>query len=109
MSNPNATNGFQSVSTEYMKIDTLPQGDYIQGTYKGTSPNQFKPEAPNYKLQLADGRLVVVNTCGSLQKKMEHVREGDEVQIYYLGKDVLKDGKFKGKEAHKVDVRIKRA
>jgi hypothetical protein len=53
------------------------------------------------------GTLIGLNSCGSLDYKMEEVEIGQTVEITYMGTETLPDNhKFKGKDSHQVDVAV---
>lgn len=76
------------------------------GIYEGTVPNNFDEEKPDYKVRAANGDLTIINTCASLAKQFEKVRPGSYVELTYLGKKKIEDGKYKGKESHSFVVAI---
>lgn len=52
------------------------------------------------------GKSLVLNHIGMLGKAMEEATIGDIVQVEYTGVGKIEKGKFKGKEAHTVDVSL---
>lgn len=52
------------------------------------------------------GQNLVLNSCGSLDKALEQLTVGDIIQCTYNGMGKIESGKYKGKEAHSVEVEI---
>lgn len=70
------------------------------GIYEGPTPNNFDDTKSDYKVRAENGDLTILNSCASLAKQFERVTTGSYVEVTYLGKKAIKDGKYKGKEAH---------
>lgn len=98
-------------------------GDILIGTYKGSQIDNY--EKPNWLFEVEDaqftnkkdakrvmGQVVGLNSCGKLDAAMQtkdgepKVDVGQIVQIEYKGTSEIEKGKFKGKEAHDVEVEI---
>lgn len=99
----------------FRKYEDFQVGDITIGEFVGTHLDQYKKT--NYKIKVLDaqwedadagealvGKVLVFNSCGSLDKQMEQVNEGTCVQIEYTGKTLLVKGPYAGKEAHGVIV-----
>lgn len=98
--------------------DDYEVGDVIVCKYVKTTPNKFNEDKPNHvveiieaflkdkKMQakLSEGVHLVFNTIGMLDKALEDINPGDCFQVTYNGKATIETGKFKGKEAHTVEV-----
>lgn len=96
----------------FRKWDEYESGDTVTGEFVGTHVDQFKKT--NYKIKVLDaqfsqdqdaaealiGKVLVLNSAGSLDKQMTEVVEGDCIQMEYTGKTLLTKGPFAGKEAH---------
>lgn len=98
------------------------EGERITG--KLTSIDEDSYGKPNYTIEIEEmnfehepddpghmkaevGKLIGLNSCGSLDHKMKEVEIGDIVEITYDGTDVLPENhKYKGKEVHQVDVAV---
>jgi hypothetical protein len=52
------------------------------------------------------GKRLTLNSNGMLDKAMEQVQLGEMVQITYNGTSEIEKGKFKGKDAHQVEVEV---
>ena len=50
------------------------------------------------------GKDVVLNACGSLDKAMKQVEEGQTLQMEYRGMEEMTSGKYPGKDAHSIKV-----
>lgn len=101
--------------TLYRKWDEWETGDLIIGKFLAQGEDQY--QKPNWKMQVEDaqfasskeskkytGQVLTLNSAGQLNKAMEKVEEGDMIQITYQGTSVIEKGKFKGKDAHLVEV-----
>ena len=90
-------------------------GDYVIGTYKGSKQDQY--DKPNWMIQVEecgfvdrkaakklDGQVIGLNSSGQLNKAMEHVEEGDMIQVMYNGTSEITEGKYAGKDAHLIEV-----
>lgn len=105
-------NGSQS----YKKWEDYSVGDIVIGEFLGMHICQYKKENPKLKvldafskdgsLEEFIGKTLVLNSCGSLDKAMEQVIEGDVIQVEYTGKNLLQKGPYAGKEAHSVALAI---
>lgn len=73
-------------------------GAIVQGTYLRTTISE-KYKTPSYIFSTSDGD-VLINGCGSLNKQMANVNEGDLVQVEYRGSAIIKDGQWKGTKSH---------
>lgn len=92
------------------------EGDVVIGQFIGIHVDQYKKE--NVKLLVLDaqfkdgsgealeGKVLVLNHCGSLEHAMAEVSEGEYVQVEYTGKITLSKGPYAGKEAHTVAVAV---
>lgn len=83
-------------------------GLVLEGTFIEALPNAFDQNKRDYKFETEEGKIVVLNGTGQLAHRMKLVKEGDLVQIEYLGKQKISKGVMKGKEAHNFDVRVAR-
>lgn len=93
-------------------------GDYIIGTYKGSQTDQY--DKPNWLVEIEEasfvkkpklaaklvGQLLGLNSNGKLDKAMKNVEEGDMIQVTYNGMGTIEKGKYKGKDAHDVEVEL---
>lgn len=90
-------------------------GDIIVGTYKGSQTDNY--DKPNWLVEVVEafltdkklekklkGQIVGLNSNGKLDKAMEECEPGDMVQIEYKGMSTIEKGKYKGKDAHDVEV-----
>jgi hypothetical protein len=70
------------------------------GIFEGTTENNFDASKNDFKVRDAEGNLTILNTCASLDKQLAKVATGSYVEITYLGKKKISEGKYKGKESH---------
>lgn len=82
------------------------KGVILEGEFVGPLVNNFDENKSDYKFLTDDETTVIVNHTGSLAYGMSGVKPGDYCQISYLGKEKLKSGKMKGKEAHMFKVLV---
>lgn len=75
----------------------------LEGTFLGIEESQY---GPNYKIELADGSITVLNGCGALNKKMIKVQTNSEVKFEHLGMKPITSGPQKGKEFHDIKVLV---
>lgn len=91
-------------------------GDIIIGTFKGSQTDNY--DKPNWLIEIEEaffpskpklaaklkGQVLGLNSSGKLDKAMEGVEAGDMIQVEYKGTSLIEKGKYKGKEAHDVEV-----
>lgn len=80
-------------------------GVVLEGTYVESQPNPFNTDKLDFKFELDDGRIKVINGAGNLGYKMSFINAGDYVQVEYEGKQDITKGDYKGKKAHNFEVR----
>lgn len=111
------TRKVSTVRAEYRKWGEWEEGDIVIGKYIGTQIDSY--DKPNYLLEVEDaqfndskagknliGKTLGLNSNGKLDKAMKSVEEGDMVQVEYKGMGSIEKGKYKGKDAHDVEVDI---
>jgi hypothetical protein len=99
-------------SCKYRPWNKWEEGEYIIGDFQSLGTDNYGKN--NYKLkvletdilELKEGDVVGLNSCGSLDKAMEGLDVGTTVQITYTGQIILEKGKFAGKAAHTCEVAI---
>ena len=79
-------------------------GELLQGTFVDSVPNTLDERKSDYKFELEDGSMVVVNGAGNLGFSMKFVDVGDFVQINYQGMQEIMKGPQKGRMAHNFTV-----
>jgi hypothetical protein len=92
-------------------------GDIVIGKYKGSKIDNY--EKPNWLIEVVDaqfskkkdgdklvGKVLGLNSAGQLDKAMEGVNEGEMIQVHYVGTSTIEKGKYKGKDAHQIEVDI---
>lgn len=90
-------------------------GDIIVGTFKGEQTDQY--DKPNWLLDVEEafftnkkeqkrikGQILGMNSSGKLDAAMKDVEEGDMIQVEYKGMSTIEKGKYKGKDAHDIEV-----
>lgn len=99
----------------YRKWGEWSEGDVVIGKYVGHKIDQY--EKPNWMIEVVDaqfsdedagtdliGKVLCLNSSGQLNNAMEKVEEGQLVQIAYNGTSEITKGKYKGKDAHQIEV-----
>lgn len=97
---------------QYKKWNEWEVGDFVVGTLVEVGTDQFSKA--NYIIELLEtsmedlelGKNFCLNSCGSLDYKMEDVEIGAVIRVEYEGQVELEKGPFKGKLAHTVDLQI---
>lgn len=96
----------------YKKWKEWEEGEYVIGKLIGTYIDKFKNTCYEVEViesdveEFEEGKVAGLNSCGSLNYKMEDVLIGSTVRVEYTGTTVLDKGDFEGTEAHTVDVSI---
>jgi len=80
-------------------------GTIVEGVFVAAVDNDMTGKQ-DFKFELANGNLVVLNGAGNLAYQMKNVTPGALTRIDYLGKSVIKSGPREGKEAHGFKVMI---
>ena len=115
MANFKSVGDFEKTEFSYIrytepKLDTaLPEnvkvareGDTLaEGVYMGTTQGRF---GLVYQVRTADNKVTVLGSAGNLAYKMGKVKQGQSIQISYLGKQPMTKGKHIGTLAHQFDV-----
>lgn len=102
-------------SVTYRKWAEWEEGDVLIGKYIGQKEDQY--QKPNWMLKVLDAQFmdtdlgeelidktIGLNSAGQLDKAMEQIEEGQIVQVTYNGTSEIERGKFKGKDAHVIEV-----
>lgn len=91
-------------------------GDIIIGVFKSSQTDNY--DKPNWLVEVVEaffpgkpklakklvGQVLGLNSNGKLDKAMEGVEPGDMIQVEYKGMSTIEKGKYKGKDAHDVEV-----
>jgi hypothetical protein len=107
-----------STRAQYRPWKEWETGDYIIGKYKGCQTDNY--DKPNWLFEIEEcvfvkkpklakeliGKVLGLNSNGKLDKAMESATVGDFIQVTYNGTSMIEKGKYKGKEAHDVDVEL---
>ena len=80
-------------------------GTILEGVYVAAVPNEMTGKT-DFKFELEDGNLAIVNGAGNLGYQMQNVQPGTLVRIDYLGKSEIKTGPRAGKQAHGFKVMV---
>lgn len=92
--------------TRYVKYTESEPGQVLaEGTYLGTRLSKF--EKPQYQFREETGNLVVLNSSGHLDKKINLlVKVGDMVRVILKDKAKIKEGPYRGKDSYIFSVLI---
>lgn len=100
----------------YRKWEDYEEGDVVIGTYVGTHIDQYKKECftvlvidAQFQDDTGDeyeGKNLVLNSAGMLNKAMEDVAEGETIQVTYEGKSRIEKGVHAGKDSHVIKVEL---
>ena len=77
--------------------DVLIEGEFLRD-FQGKFGIQYEFE------EVGTGEIVVLNSSGQLNYKMEFIKPGQKVKIIYEGMERLTKGAMKGKDAHQFTV-----
>lgn len=109
-----------TVKATYRKWNEWDSGDILIGTYKGSQTDNY--DKPNWLVEVEDAQftnakaakklmpkgdekvVVGLNSSGKLDQAMEQVEIGDVIQVEYKGMSTIEKGKYKGKDAHDIEV-----
>lgn len=110
-----------STRANYRKWSEWDTGDILIGTYKGSQTDSY--DKPNWLIEVEDAQfgdkkaakklnpnadgeknIIGLNSSGKLDAAMDKVEIGDMVQIEYKGMSTIEKGKYKGKDAHDIEV-----
>lgn len=101
-------------SNVYRPWKDYSEGDVVVGIFQGIHIDNFKKNNAKIKVTYAEfadgtghtleGKVLVINSCGSLEKSLEIMEEGAAYQFVYNGKVTLEKGPYAGKEAHSVAI-----
>jgi hypothetical protein len=115
-----STKKLSSVKATYRKWSDWDAGDILIGTYKGSQTDSY--DKPNWLIEVEDAQftdakaakklmpkgdekvVLGLNSSGKFDLAMEQVEVGDIVQVEYKGMSVIEKGKYKGKDAHDIEV-----
>ena len=103
------------VQKNFRKWADWDEGDFVIGKFVGIHTDQYDKE--NMIMEVMDagfksakeakaivGKNLVLNAAGQLTKAMEQLSEGDIIQVTYGGTATIEKGKYKGKDAHVLEI-----
>lgn len=96
---------FEAIPTgrRYPKWGECTAGEVVvEGVFKEKFKGRFGAQ---YLFSTETGD-VVLSKSGQFDNQMEKVTPGQIVRVVYGGKDVMKNGPFKGKEVHRIAVLV---
>lgn len=113
-----STRKVSSVRALYRKWAEWDAGDILIGTYKGSQTDSY--DKPNWLVEIVDvqfgdkkaakkfpvDEIIGLNSSGKLDKAMESVEVGEMIQVTYNGTSTIEKGKYKGKDAHDIEVDV---
>jgi hypothetical protein len=83
----------------FVNYEKFSKGDILaEGYYLGTQEGNY---GRNHVIKAEDGETLILNSAGQLNFLLaSQVSLGDYIRVDYDGKEILKTGRMKGKEAH---------
>ena len=100
----------QSSNISFVKAKDLkvPEGaeevEVLQGRFIEANPSKFKLGKNDFKFELDNGDIVVINAAGNLEASMKKVSIGEYCRVSYLGMGTMSKGAFAGKPVHQFKV-----
>lgn len=101
---------------EYRAWKEYAEGDVVVGRLIGWHKDNYEKSCPKVKVEDGHfkdgsidkyiGKTLVLNSCGTLDNAIEDVVEGDLIQLEYTGTVEMKEGPYKGKDAHTMAVDV---
>ena len=79
------------------------KGSKLDGYFNGFGVDQTY-NTEEVRLSDADGNETIIKSCAALKSKLSKIEIGSPVRLVYNGKEMIKKGPRKGKEAHSWDV-----
>ena len=101
----------------YRKWSEYSIGDWLIGKYVGIHEDKtynkehfkIEVEEAEFKDGTGDdyqGKTLVLNTTGGLEKAMDKAEEGQFFQFEYCGMETMTGGIYAGKDAHSIEVTL---
>lgn len=100
----------------YRKWEEWKEGDILIGKYVDTHEDQYGKHCPVIEVidaQFKDksggkfeGKNLVLNQCGQLEKAMKKAEKSQVLQFTYNGKSRIEKGPYKGKDSHLVETMV---
>ena len=99
-------------SRSYKPWGEWEEGDYVSGIYKELGEDQYGNAS--YSVLVDDtnisefkvDEMACLNSCGSMNYKMDTVQIGERIFVEYLKEGVTSKGKFEGKKFHELKVMV---
>ncbi len=89
-------------SKEFIKYKDCEAGDVlVEGVFRREYQGKFGVQ---YEFEAMCGKIVVLNSAGQLNYKMDFIKPGTKLKIIYEGTVVLDKGLMKGKSSHQFKV-----
>lgn len=88
------------------KLTAADVGTLAEGIYLGSVTNNYDDTKLDYKIEQADGSVRLINSAGNLTYQMNNIEVGQLIQVNYMGRQEIKKGPKKGKEAHTFEVLV---
>ena len=79
---------------------SIMSGDKLDGLYAGSEVESQYNTTEIKLISSEDDSEVIIKSCASLKRQLETIPLGAPVRLVYNGKEVIKKGPRKGKEAH---------
>lgn len=82
---------------------SVKKGTKLDGYFNGFSTDQTY-NTEEVRLSDADGNETILKSCAALKARLSKIEIGSPVRLVYNGKEIIKKGPRKGKEAYSWDV-----
>lgn len=82
---------------------SVKKGGKLDGYFAGFSTDATY-NTEEVKLSDADGNEIILKSCAALKNRLSTIEIGSPVRLIYNGKEIIKKGPRKGKEAHSWEV-----
>lgn len=102
----NADGTSSGSNVTYIRPSQAKPGVLLEGIFTGTIDNKFEPTKKDFRFELEDGSIAIINSAGNLASRLNGVAIGTLVQVSYEGQQTIKKGRFAGKKAHSFNVKV---
>lgn len=108
-----------TLSKVYRPWEEYAEGDFVVGKVVGFHKDNYDKKSVVVEVEEASfvdkkkakevtGKNLVLNSCGQLEKQIENeeIQIGHILEVIYKGKSTIEKGKYKGKEAHVLEINL---
>ena len=108
------------IAKTFKKWSEWEEGDQVIGKWVADHKDQYDHVCPVLEVEYAKfadkkfskevvGKNLVLNASGTLTKQLyveKNAQHGDILQLTYMGTSMIEKGKYKGKEAHNLEIEV---